>query len=107
MSEFQEQNTAERQERFELVNPMAYVEAWFDHHPYPDAVEKHFLMIGNVEMEIYLADQVYDTWLIKLKFHTARKAMQWSKQLRVISTRMGITQILKNNKLFLFKDTRF
>lgn len=92
---------------FEHVNPVEYINAWFDYHPNPAEIERYNFEFEKTSIEIFAARDIFDTWLIKITYHTARKAMMESKQIKPLSEMMGITQILINNKLFLFQDQRF
>ncbi len=92
---------------FEYVNPTEYINAWFDYHPDPGAIERYNFEFEKTSIEIFAARDIFDTWLIKITYHTARKAMMESKQIKPLSDAMGITQILINRKLFLFQDQRF
>ena len=92
---------------FEYENPMEYVDAWFDLHPDPSAIERYNFEFEKTSIEIFTARDYFDTWLIKITYHTARKAMMESKQIKPLSDNMGITQILIYRKLFLFQDQRF
>ena len=88
---------------------MEYVHAWFDEHPQPADIirNEYHLEAENINIEVFQARDVFDTFLIKLTFHTARKAMMVSKNINPLMDDMGITQILINDKLFLFQDQRF
>ena len=86
---------------------MNYVEAWFDEHPDPGAIESDIFMLGKCELEIFSARDIFDTWMIKITFENAHQANHWSRKLRPVSDRMGVTQILIYKKLFLFQDLRF
>jgi hypothetical protein len=92
---------------FQYVNPIEYVEAWFDNHPFPADIERFVIRIKRTKIEIFAARDVFDTWLIKITYVTAKKAMTQSKEFKPISDTLGITQILIYNKLFLFQDQRF
>lgn len=97
---------------FEYRNPMEHVNAWFDCHPHPADIEKTEFTISlddsrEINIEVFQARDVFDTFLIKLTFYTARKAMTISRSLNPLMDSMGITQILIYNKLFLFQDQRF
>jgi len=92
---------------FENVRKMNYVEAWFDNHPEPQNIDCHVFHQGDTELSIYFADQVFNTWMIKISCKTARRALFYSKLVYKTTCQMDITQILINNKLFLFKDLRF
>jgi hypothetical protein len=89
---------------------MDYVEAWFDYHPEPWNIELfEFPESYNdgVVINVYTAEQVLDTFMIKLTFPTAKKAVKASKYLYEVTRIMGITLILINRNLFLFTDRRF
>ena len=88
-------------------NKMEYVEAWFDNHPEPWNIDCHLFSLGKTEIEIFFADQVFDTWMIKITCSNARRAVYYSKLLYKTTCQMDITQIQINKKLFLFKDLRF
>ena len=92
---------------FNYINPMEYINAWFDYHPDPGAIERYNFEFEKTSIEIFAARDIFDTWLIKITYDTARKAMMESKQIKPLSEMMGITQILINRKLFLFQDQRF
>ena len=90
---------------------MDYVEAWFDYHPEPWNIElfefPESLSGNSVVINVYTAEQILDTFMIKLTFPTATKAVEASKYLYEITRIMGITLILINRNLFLFTDRRF
>ena len=89
---------------------MNYVEAWFDNHPEPENLELFEFPEhpgNNPLITIFAADQVLDTFMIKLTFATATKAVQASEFLSELTTIMGLTHILINRNLFLFTDRRF
>ena len=89
---------------------MNYVEAWFDEHPEPENLELfEFPEVpgSNPLITIFAADQILDTFMIKLTFATATKAYRASEFLSELTTIMGLTHILINRNLFLFTDRRF
>lgn len=89
---------------------MNYVEAWFDNHPEPENLELFTFPEtpgDNPIITIFAADQVLDTFMIKLTFATATKAIRASDFLSELTTIMGLTHILINRNLFLFTDRRF
>jgi hypothetical protein len=92
---------------FEYHNPTEYINAWFDYHPDPGAIERFNFEFKKTKVEVFAARDYFDTWLIKITYHTAQKAMTESKGIKPLSDLMGITQILIRNKLFLFQDQRF
>lgn len=92
---------------FEADDPQAYVEAWFDNHPEPYNIDCHEFNLGNTKIEVFFADQVFDTWMIKLSCNNARRALYLSKLFYKTTSQMDITQILIFKTLFLFKDLRF
>ncbi len=85
-----------------------HVYAWFDHHPEPENIDCHsFSLSDHEDIEIFFANLVFETWLVKLTCRTARRAVFLSNLFYKTTSQMDITQILVNNKLFLFKDQRF
>lgn len=84
-----------------------YVEAWFDNHPEPHNIDMHLFEINENRIEVFFADMIHDTWLVKITCKTATSAVTLSKVLYKTTCQMGIDLILKNNKLFLFTDRRF
>ncbi len=86
---------------------MNYVEAWFDNHPEPYNIDMHLFEIGDKIIEVYFADQVFNTWMIKITCKTATAAVKLHKLLYKTTCQMDIHQYLKNRKLFLFTDLRF
>jgi len=93
--------------KFETVRLMNYVEAWFDNHPEPWNIDMHQFELGDLEVEIFFADMVYNNYLVKITCKTARRAANYSQLFYKTTSQMDITQILINRKLFLFKDDRF
>ena len=88
---------------------MDYVEAWFDYHPEPWNIEmfiKEFGAGDSAVITVFAADQVFDTFMIKLTYPTAKKAVEASGYLEDVSKIMGLTKILVNRNLFLFTDRR-
>jgi len=88
-----------------------YIEAWFDNHPEPENLEI-FEFPESVSgkcpiINVYAADQILDTFMIKLTYPTATKALHASQYLEELTTIMGLTHILLNRNLFLFTDRRF
>ncbi len=89
---------------------MNYVEAWFDNHPEPENLELFEIpesIKGDPLITVFAADQILDTFMIKLTFATAMKAHRASEFLSSLTTTMGLTHILINRNLFLFTDKRF
>ncbi len=96
------------QETFENnIRLMDYVEAWFDNHPEPWNMDMHQFKLGDLEVEIFFADLVYNTWMIKITCENARRACYYSKLFYETTSQMDVTQILINKRLFLFQDNRF
>ncbi len=93
-------------ETFESLRLMDYVEAWFDNHPEPENIEM-FEFDNEVKTTFYLADQVYNCFMIKIECENARRATWLSRHYKYLSEKMGVTQILINKQLFLFTDLRF
>lgn len=91
----------------EGIRLMDYVEAWFDHHPEPQNIDTHWFTFQNMNIHVYFADQVFDTWCIKITHKSAFDALKLSKLLYKTTCQMDIQQVLINNKLFLLKDQRF
>jgi len=94
---------------FENESPQAYVEAWFDNHPEPYNIDMHSFagLSDTEEFEIFFADQVFNTWMIKITCENARRAAYLSKLFYKTTCQMDITQVLIGKKLFLFQDHRF
>lgn len=92
---------------FESGSKQEYVEAWFDNHPEPWNIDCHEFNSGNTKIEVFFADQVFNTWMIKLSCQNARRALFFSKLFYKTTCQMDVTQILINKTLFLFKDLRF
>jgi len=92
---------------FETESPQAYIESWFDHHPEPWNIDCHTFNLGDMEVEVFFADQVFNTWMIKITCSNARRALHYSKLFYKTTCQMDITQILIGKKLFLFQDQRF
>ncbi len=86
---------------------MNYVEAWFDNHPEPYNIDMHIFEFDDKIIEVYFADQVFNTWMVKITCKTAISALILAKLLYKTTCQMDIQQVLKNNKLFLFTDLRF
>jgi hypothetical protein len=89
---------------------MDYVEAWFDNHPEPENIDCHsfsFIEIKDTKVDIFFADQIHNTFMIKITSKTAKRSLYLSKLLYKTTCQMGIDQILINNKLFLLTDLRF
>ncbi len=90
---------------------MNYVESWFDNHPEPENLELFEFpesVSGKVPLiTVFAADQILDTFMIKLTFTSATKAARASQFLSELTTIMGLTHILINRNLFLFTDKRF
>jgi hypothetical protein len=96
------------QETFESnVRLMDYIEAWFDNHPEPWNIDMHQFELGDLNVEIFFADLVYNTWMIKITCENARRAFYYSQLFYKTTSQMDITQILINKRLFLFQDNRF
>lgn len=96
------------QETFESnIRLMDYIEAWFDNHPEPWNIDMHQFELGDLEVEIFFADLVYNNWLIKITCENARRAFYYSQLFYTTTSQMDVTQILINKKLFLFQDQRF
>ncbi len=93
-------------DRFMKLN-MKYVEDWFDKHPEPWNIDAHLFEINGSKIKVYFADMVHDTWLVKITCKTAYDAVTLSQLLYKTTCQMGIDQVLKNNELFVFTDTRF
>ncbi len=93
-------------ERFTGKN-MNYVEDWFDKHPEPYNIDMHLFEINGNTIEVFFADMIHDTWLVKITCKTAAAAVMLSNVLYKTASQMGIDMVQKNNKLFLFTDTRF
>jgi len=91
----------------QIVNPLDYVEAWFDNHPEPYNIDCHQFEFGRSKVYVYFADLIFETWLIKMECHSAQRALYYSKLFYKTTSQMNITQILKNKTLFLFTDKRF
>ena len=89
------------------IRLMDYVEAWFDNHPEPENIDMHQFEFEDLQIQIFFADMVYNTWMIKITCNNARRAAHYSQQFHETTRSMGITQILIGNKLFLFQDQRF
>lgn len=97
-----------RQENFESnIRLMDYVEAWFDNHPEPENIDTHKFDLGELEVDIFFADQVFNNWMIKITCNNARRAFYYSQLFYKTTSQMDITQILIGKKLFLFQDQRF
>lgn len=92
---------------FETIRLMDYVEAWFDNHPSPEEIDMHQFNFGTTEVNVYFADMIHNNFMIKISCNSANKAVNLSKLFYKTTCQMGIEQILINNKLFLFTDTRF
>lgn len=92
---------------FETIRLMDYVEAWFDYHPEPENIELQELELNGRKIIIYWANHVPDTFMIKIICRNARQSEVLSRRLEPISRGLYLTQILINNKLFLFTDRRF
>ncbi len=92
-----------------FIRKLNYVESWFDNHPEPWNIDMHIYQFDNnkIEVNVYFADQVFDTWMIKISCNTARRASEISKLFYKTTCQMNITQILNNKDLFLFTDRRF
>ncbi len=93
-------------ERFMKMN-MNYVEAWFDNHPEPENIDMHIFTIDGRSIEVFFADMIYNTWMVKITCESATEALFLSNVLYKTTCQMNIEQILNNKKLFLFTDTRF
>lgn len=94
---------------FDVESPQGYVEAWFDNHPEPWNIDCHAFDINSSSIEnieVYFADMVYNTWLIKINCNNMRRSLTLSKLLYKTTSQMDITQILIEKKLFLFQDLR-
>ena len=91
------------------IRLMDYVEAWFDFHPEPWNIDTHWFTFEkyNADVHVYFADQVFDTWLVKITCKSAEAALQLKKLLYKTTCQMDISLVLINNKLFLLKDQRF
>ncbi len=89
----------------------SYIESWFDYHPEPWNIEifefPELLTGKSVAISVFTADQVLDTFMIKLTFATAKKAVQANDYIYELAKIMGLTMILLNRNLFLFTDRRF
>ncbi len=86
---------------------MNYVEAWFDNHPEPFNIDMHLFEFDDKTIEVYFADMIYNTWMVKITCKTAAATVMLSKILYKTTCQIGIDQVLKNKILFLFTDTRF
>jgi hypothetical protein len=94
---------------YEEPSGQAYIEDWFDHHPEPWNIDCHSFDVNykNIKnVEVYFADQVFNTWLIKISCENARRAEFLSRLFYKTTCQMNITQILIGKKLFLFQDQR-
>jgi hypothetical protein len=89
---------------FEEDSKQGYIEAWFDNHPEPGNIDCHLFNLGELEVEIFFADCIFDIWMIKITCTNARRALYYSKLFYKTTCQMDITQILIGKKLFLFKD---
>jgi len=92
---------------YETGSPQLYVEAWFDNHPEPYNIDCHSFRLGKVKIEVFFANQVFDTWLVKISCINAKQALHLSKLFGKTASQMDVTQILIYKELFLFKDLRF
>jgi len=94
---------------FEEGTQQNYIEAWFDNHPEPWNIDCHSFdeVFGEYNVEVFFADQVFNTWMIKISCRNARRAVHLSKLFYKTTCQMDITQILIGKKLFLFQDYRF
>lgn len=94
---------------FEEDSKQGYIEAWFDNHPEPWNIDCHSFdgVWKDHDVEIFFADQVFNTWMIKITCNNARRATFLSKLFYKTTCQMDITQILIGKKLFLFQDHRF
>jgi hypothetical protein len=93
-----------------IANRREYIWDWFDNHPEPENIDCHWFEINRSQIKdvkVYFADQVFDSWLVKITCKNARRAAFLSQLFYKTTCQMGITQILINKKLFLFTDHRF
>ncbi len=85
-----------------------YIEAWFDEHPEPHNVELfQFELDTGVVINVYAADLVYDTWMLKIEMITAQGALNIESSISELCKCLGVTLIRINRNLFLFTDRRF
>ncbi len=88
-----------------------YIEAWFDYHPEPENLElfefPKTITGSETTINVFAADQVLDTYMIKICFPTMKKRIQASDYLSEIAEVMDVTLIGINRNLFLFTDRRF
>ncbi len=88
-----------------------YIEAWFDYHPEPENLElfeiPKTITGSETTITVFAADQVLDTYMIKLCFPTAKRAYEAEQYLGTLADLMNVTMILLNRKLFIFTDRRF
>lgn len=95
------------QNHFETIRLMDYVEAWFDYHPEPENIERLTFDLNDRKVIVFWANRVQDTFMINIICKNARQATVLSRRLKPISHGLLLTQILINNKLFIFTDRRF
>ncbi|AXH78485.1 MAG: hypothetical protein [Circular genetic element sp.] len=82
------------------------VESWFDEHPTPFDIDCINIEREMFKFEIFFCNGLEDDFLVKITCNNARLALTLSKQLTLISTNIGIRQLLKNNKLFLLRRSK-
>ncbi len=84
-----------------------YIEAWFDYHPDPAAVELFEFFFDEYKISVFAAENIHDNYMIKVKCPSATDALDKWAMLHVLATIMGIELIRINETLFLFTDRRF
>ncbi len=88
-----------------------YVEAWFDYHPEPENLElfeiPKTLGRNTMAVSIFAADQVLDTYMIKITFKTMTKRVEAGNYLYEISQIMNVEMVGIGRNLFIFTDRRF
>lgn len=82
------------------------IESWFDEHPMPYDIDILTLKYSMMNIEIFYCDGLEDDFMVKITCNNARLAVTLSKTLMLLTSSIGIEQILINKKLFLLRRSK-
>ncbi len=89
-----------------ISNITERIEAWFDEHPCPYDIDILTMEYDLLKIEIFFCDGLEDDFMIKITCNNARLAATLSKTLMLLTSSIGVEQLLKNNKLFLLRRSQ-
>lgn len=82
------------------------IESWFDEHPTPFDIDCITIEREMFKFEIFYCSGLEDDFMIKITCNNARLAVTLSKQLTLLTSNIGVEQLLKNKQLFLLRRSK-